>query len=135
MAGFGDTLGSFPELFTNIHFWESKPKAGGGYSIGEETDVTGILLNSAPGASIFKRNYGGDYGLDASSEDLLWVQADTPVRLGMFFYHPQDGSVCRVIKQYDKSVAGGYKRFVTERVNGSNGTNEKDVPVSNGVYL
>ena len=134
MAGFGDILGSFPELYSNIHFWAAEPKVGGGYTFGEETDVGGVLLNVTPGQRIASRDYDG-YALDAESEDLLWVDSDAPVRLGMFLYHPFEGVVCRVTRQYDKSQAGGYKRFVIERVNGSNGVNEKDVPVSSGVFL
>lgn len=135
MAIYGDSLNAFPELFTNIHCWEGVPKAGGGYDIGQELDVTGIILNLASSPGIQPRNYGDGYALDVETEDLLWVRNDSPIRLGLFLYHPLNGTICRVVRQYDKSLPGGYKRFVIERVNGANGLNNQDIPISGGRYL
>ena len=135
MIVYGDVLTAFPELLQNLHFWEGVPEVGGGYKIGQEVEVSGILLNTASGQHFMSKDYGGGLALDIENEDLLWVQYDAPVRLGLFFHHPYDGTVHRVVKQWDRNQAGGYKRFVTERVNGSNGLNEQYVPVSGGQYL
>ena len=134
LAIYGDMLDAFPELFQQMSFWNAAPKVGGGYSKEQSFMINGILLDTNNNA-ILRRRFGAGYMLDAENQDILWVPLNSPVEVGMFFYHPQDGVVHRVVASLDKTVPGGFKRFIVERVGGANGTNEEVIPVSGGKFL
>ena len=131
---YGSMLDAFPELFQQIHVWSASNKVGGGYIPGKDMFISGILLD-VNSNELIRRRIGAGYALDAENQDLLWVPADSPVDAGMFFHHPQDGSVFRVVSSLDKNIPGGFKRFLVERAGGANGLNEKEVPISEGVYV
>lgn len=131
---YGGMLDAFPELFQQMHFWVASNKVGGGYIPGKESFVSGILLD-VNSNELLRRRIGAGYALDSENQDLLWVSADAPVEAGMFFHHPQDGSVFRIVSSLDKNLPGGFKRFLVERAGGANGLNEEEVPISEGAYM
>lgn len=134
VAAYGSTLDAFPELFRQIHVWTADPQVGGGYSPQAERIISGIFLDSNNNA-LLRRHIGAGYAIDAENQDILWVPSDVDISVGLFLHHPDDGTVHRVVASLDKSLPGGFRRYLVERVGGANGLNQENIPIREGTYI
>lgn len=120
MSGvYGSFLPYFGELFQPVEFYSSDPVEGGGFGPPRENQWHNVIFMHRDTMTLEAQHIDGYDAIDWENDCWMYSPSDAPIRVGMFFNHPDDGELHRITRLVDKGMVGGYKRWVVERIQGS----------------
>lgn len=129
MAVYGNLLNAFPELMRTITVWTSEDKS-------DQRLIRGVYMPTRGDRLKNQKYTSRGQTVQYFEDDCLFVGRHfrSRVEVGDYFYSPQDERVCRIVGKADWQFEGGFTRFVTERVTGSNVDQQEDLAVKEGEF-
>lgn len=116
MSGvYGNLLNHFPELKIRIDLWEGENKS-------DSVTIIGILFDDDMQGIRAKYVSKGNSAMEIQDCAHLYVGEPyiEKLKYGMFFIHPKEHILMRIVKRIAYDYAGGYTIWQVERVTGTN---------------
>jgi hypothetical protein len=135
MSGvYGNMLDSFPELFRQTKFWRQDPAVGAGYSTEYDVNIYDVIIIDDTGDRLVRQKIRDFIAVDADNNDVLYTNDSTPVEIGMFLIHPDNGQVHRVVKSLDHNFTGGFCVWGIQKVQGDSGGTHQSLDIKAGTF-
>lgn len=129
MSVYGGFLTAFPELMRTIEVFTKEDKS-------DLRTIRGVFMPTR-GDSLKNQKYTNrGTAIQYFEDDCLFVSHTfkDSVDVGDYFYEPQEGYLSKIVGRADWSFEGGFLRFITERVTGSNLEHTEDLEVKEAQF-